>query len=331
MTTDFADYNEPQATAVAIGGTDLTATGLAKELGGNLATHTALLGGTQAGALIANTGLTVGQEVAALIASGLSTGPAGGTPLLHGAKQVFSVTSQVIAAAGSFSTGAITLTKPGYLIRVTALMSAAGSVTPYLESDVTWWVNPNNGQVTSEEIWYLNCGGSTTVRTNGKGPTKGDRMSITFTNGDLVNSVTINVQIWETTQHITRDDWRNAGGIAASASTAFKGDGLANIIGNDTFTVNAGTHLFKNLPLYAGQVNCWFNQNAAAGSKITINPAGDFNVNSASPLAVFDWTQAMTSPIAVMLPRCPCNLDIFNNGGAGVTFVGSLTAIEFAS
>ena len=331
MAGDFADYDEPGATAVAIGATDLTATGLAKESGGNLATHTALLSGTSAGALISAPGNTIAAETAALIATGLVTGAPGGTPLLHGAKQVYTVIGQVVAANGTFSTGAIPIAKPGYMIRIAAQMSAAGAVTPYMEADLTWSVTPNTGQVTAEEIWYINCGGGSSVRTNGKGPTKGNQLNITFTNGDLVDSCTINVQVWETTQHITRDDWRNSGGIAGAASTAIKGDGLANIVANDTFNVPAGTTLQKNLPLYSGQANAWFNTNAAAGSKITIVPAGDFVVNSSSPLAVFDWTQVMTAPISVILPRCPCALQILNNGGAGFAFVGSLTAVEYAS
>ena len=74
--TDFPDYQEPQANATALSNTNLVGTGLAREAGGNLDTHTKLLGGTQAGALIANTGLSVGQEVAALIATGSATGSA---------------------------------------------------------------------------------------------------------------------------------------------------------------------------------------------------------------------------------------------------------------
>ena len=328
---DFPDFDEPQGNAIALSTTNLVGTGLAREAGGNLDTHTKLLNGTQAGALIANTGLTVAQETAALIATGLSTGAAGGTPLLHGAKQVYTRTGQVIAANSSFSSGAISLAKPGYLIRVVAQMSAAGSVTPFLETDLTWSVTPNAGQITAEEIWYLNCGGASSVRTNGKGPTKGNQLNITFTNPDLLNSVTINVQIWETTQHITRDDWRNSGGIASAAATALKSDGLANVIGSDSFNVPLGTTVFKNLPLYSGQANIWINQNAAAGSKVTLVPFGDANATANAPLAVLDWTQVATIPVTVILPRCPCQLQVLNNGGVAATFTCSIVALEYAS
>jgi len=331
MTVDFPDYDEAKGNAVALSVTDLTTTGLAKELGGNLATHTALLNGTQAGALIANIGLTIAQETAALIASGSATGTAGGTPLLHGARQVFSVTGQVIAASGTFTTGAITITKPGYLIRVTGLMSGANAAVPFLEADVQWWVNPNNGQLTSEEIWYLNCGSASAVRTNGKGPTKGDRMSIAFTNGDAVDSVTVNIQVWETTQHITRDDWRNAGGVASATATGINADGLANIIASDSVNVPANSTKLKNMPLYAGQVNITINQNVAAASQVNIQPIGDFNLASAQPVAILDWTKPLGTLYSAILPRCPCQVVVFNGGAGAVNLLIGITALEYAS
>src|SRR5215469_9849915 len=103
MTVDFPDYDEAKGNAVALSVTDLTTTGLAKELGGNLATHTALLNGTQAGALLGLAGNTVAQEIATWIANGALSGNPGGTPLLHGAKQVYTVTGQVVAANGTFA------------------------------------------------------------------------------------------------------------------------------------------------------------------------------------------------------------------------------------
>lgn len=331
MTTDFADYNEPAATAVAIGATDLTATGLAKESGGNLDKHTSLLSGTTAGALIANIGSTIGQEVAALIASGSSTGTAGGTPLLHGAKQVYTSTSNVIPASGTFSTGAIPITKPGYMIRLNTQMSGVNAAVPYLECDLTWSVTPNTGQITSEEIWYVNCGSSGSVNTRGKGPTKGNQLNITFTNGDSVDTVTLTVQVWETTQHISRDDWRNPGGVPSASATIIHADSLANIIANDTFAVGATTTVLKNMPLYAGDVNVWIDSVTGPTAQVNIVPVGDFNVASPQPLATFDWTVNFRTPTRVTLPRCPCQLQFVNGGGAAATAQISLVALEYAS
>lgn len=331
MTTDFPDYNEPQATAVAIGGTNLTGTGLAKESGGNLDTHTKLLNGTQAGALIANIGLTIGQEVAALIASGSATGTAGGTPLLHGAKLAYSSTSNVIAASGTFSTGAIPIGKPGYIIRLNTQMSGVNAAVPYLECDLTWSITPNTGIVTSEEIWYINCGSSGAVNTRGKGPTKGNQLNITFTNGDSVDSCTLSVQVWETTQHISRDDWRNPGGAPSASAAGIHADSLANIVANDTFTVGAGASVFRNMPLYAGDVNVWLGSVTGPTAQVNIVPVGDFNVATPQPIATFDWTVNFRTPTRVTLPRCPCQIQFINGGGSAATAQVSLIALEYAS
>lgn len=329
--TDYPDWNEPAANAVALSTTNLVGTGLARESGGNLDTHTKLLSGTQAGALITNIGNTNAQETAAWIASGTSTGTPGGTPLLHGAKQVYSSTGNVIPVSGTFNTGAIPISKPGYLIRVNAQMSGVNAVVPFLEADLTWSVTPNTGQVTAEEIWYLNCGSSGSVNTRGKGPTKGNQLNITFTNGDATDTCTVSVQVWETTQHISRDDWRNPGGVPSASATGIHADSLANIIANDTFTVGAGATVLKNMPLYAGDVNVWLDSVTGPTAQVNIVPVGDFNVATPQPLATFDWTVNFRTPTRVTLPRCPCQLQFVNGGTGSVTAQVSLVALEYAS
>jgi hypothetical protein len=329
--TDFADYQEPQANAAAIGATNLVGTGLAREAGGNLDTHTKLLGGTQAGALIANIGLTVAQETAALIASGSATGAAGGAPLLHGVRQVYSVTNQVIAASATFGSGIINFTRPGYLFRILAQMSASGAVLPSVACDLTWRVGGASGPAPAEEQWYVPAGGSITKRTTGRGPTKGDGLTIQFTNGDAADSVTISVNVWETTQHIARDDWRSDGAIASSGAPAISQLISANNLGNDSFLVPANTTLIRNLPLYAGQGNIWINQNVGAGSQIQVIPAGEFSPAAPNPIATLDWTQAPHQLIGVVFPRAWCQLVIINQAAAQVTFTTGITALEYAS
>lgn len=329
--TDFPDYQEPQANATALSLTNLVGTGLAREAGGNLDVHTRLLGGTQAGALIANTGLTVGQEVAALIASGLSTGAPGGTPLLHGAKQIYSLTGQVIAANSSFATGFQTVTKPGYIIRITADNTAGLTVTPIVECDVLWQVSASGSVAASEEIWYTWSGNNAQRRLLGKGPTKGDRMQVTFTNADLVNSVTLNVTIWETTQHIARDDWRGDKGVTSTTATTMVGDMLANIIACDTYTVGAGANVARNLPVYSGPASIWINQNAAAGSVVSIVAAGDSNLAVFNPVVQLDWTALPFQLKNIYLPRAPCQVQALNQGAGPVTFSVCIIALENAS
>lgn len=329
--TDFPDYQEPQANATALATTNLVGTGLAREAGGNLDTHTKLLGGTQAGALIANIGATIGQEVAAQIASGSAAGTPGGTPLLHGVKPVFTVAGQVIGPGASFSTGFVTVTKPGYVINIRANMGAVLAAVPFILADVEWRVNASGTIDSAEELWYIPGGNNTNRRTTGKGPTKGDRMQVTFTNGDAVNSVTLSCIIWETTQHIARDDWRSDAPTPSTTAGAIKHDTLANILANDSFNVNAATTQVRNLPLYSGAANIWISSNGTAGSEITIVPVGDFNLATPQQVASLDWTQPFRSPVPLTLPRCPCQLQAINTGAGAVTLQVSMTALEYAS
>lgn len=328
---ESADFDDSGAIAVSIGNANLTGTGLAKESGGNLDTHTKLLNGTQAGALIANTGLTVGQEVAALIATGAATGIAGGTPLLHGVKQVYASGSQVIAISGTFTTPAITITKPGYLIRVTAQMSASSAANPTVKCDVNWTVAASGTPITAQEIWFVPAAAASAMRTDGRGPTKGDTVTITLTNGDSVDTVTVFVTIWETTQHMARDDWRSTGTVGSSLGTPAVNIAYAGILANESVNVGAGATAVRNLPLYCGQASVFINQNAAAGSQVQIFPAGAFSLVSQLAIANLDWTAAPHSLIGVPLPRAWCQIQATNNGAGAVFFNYSVIALEYAS
>jgi hypothetical protein len=328
---ESADFDDAGAIAVSIGSTSLVGTGLAKESGGNLDTHTRLLGGSQAGALVGTAGNTVALETAALIAGGVTTAAPGGAPLLHGVRQVYSSGSQVIAQSGTFNTGVITFTRPGYLFRILAQMSGTNAVQPTVLCDLTWKVGGVSGPATAEEQWYVPAAGSSQKRTTGRGPTKGDTLQIAFTNGDANDTVTITVNVYETTQHMARDDWRSDGAIASSGASAISQQISANNLGNDSFTVPASTSVLRNLPLYAGQANIWINQNTGAGSQIQVLPASIFAPSALNPIASLDWTAAPHQLIGVVFPRAWCQLLIVNQAAAQVTFTVGITALEFAS
>lgn len=328
---ESADFDESGAIAVSISNANLTGTGLAKESGGNLDTHTKLLSGTQAGAIVANIGSTIGAEVAAQIATGTSTGTPGGTPLLHGVKSVYSSGSQVIPASGTFTTPNITITKPGYLIRVTAQMSAANAVQPTVKADLSWTVAATGTPITAQEQWYLPAASVSAMRTDGRGPTKGDTLSIVFTNGDTVDTCTIFVNVWETTQHIARDDWRSTGSVASAAGGAIANQNFANLIASDSFSVPAATTITKNLPLYCGQAAIFLNQNTAAGSQVSINPGSIFSSTFLATSLVLDWTVQGHVVTIVNLPRGYVQLLAFNNGAAAAPCAVSIIPVEFAS
>lgn len=329
---ESADYDDATAAAVAIGSTSLTGTGLAKESGGNLDTHTKLLGGTQAGALVANIGATIGQEVAAQIATGTPGGTPGGTPLLHGARQVYSSGAQVIAPSGTFTSPAITITRPGYLIRVTVSMSGTNAVQPTVSCDLSWRIGGSGGSVAAEELWYMIGGGNSSRRTAGRGPTKGDTVFLTFTNGDATDSATINVVMFETTQHVARDDWRcNDAAPSSGGATTAPHDINALVLWSETVTIGAGATIKRNLPLYSGQVNVFCGGGAAAGSTMSFLPQGDFGLSFVDPLLLLDLSAQFHTTTNINFPRAWVQVVTTNNGASGFLLLVNVTALELAS
>lgn len=328
---ESADYDDATAAAVAIGATNLVGTGLARESGGNLDTHTSLLSGATVGALISGIGRTVGQEVAALIASGSAAGTPGGTPLLHGHAQLYSNASQVLAVNGNFTPPNVVFTKPSYLLRVTAQMSAAGSVMPSVKINMQWRSSASGSAVVDQQIWKVPAGAAGATRTNIKGPVMGDTLNVTFTNGDAVNTATIAINIYEGTWPATRHDGRSNGAIASAGANAIANDIGGLLVACGTFTVPGATTTLVNLPLYAGQANLWINQNVAGGSQVTIVPQGDFDLSTVDPIASLDWTAPPHQLVGLILPRCWCQLQATNNAAGGQIFTFGMTALEYAS
>lgn len=328
---ESADFDESGAIAVSIGSTSLVGTGLAKETGGNLDTHTALLSGAQVGALVSGIGRTVAQEVAAMIATGTAGGTPGGTPVLHGSKQLLNVANQVVNPGANFTPANITFTRPSYAIRITAQMSAVNSVMPSVKVNLQWRSTGSGTAAVDQQLWYIPAGGSSQQRTNIKGPVLGDTLNITFTNGDAVNSVTLNINIYETSWSSVRHDGRSASNVGQAGATGINDDAGALVIGNDSFNVPANSTVVKTLALYAGQVNIWINQNVGAGSQVQINPSGDFTGGVSNPVASLDWTAPPHQIIGVILPRCWCTAAFINNAAAPVTATVGITALEYAS
>lgn len=328
---ESADFDDAGAIAVSIGNTNLVGTGLAKESGGNLQTARSMLDGTAAGALLGSPGNTIGKEIAAMIAGGSITAPPGGTPVLHGHNQLYSNASQVIAASGSFTPPNIVFTKSSYLMRVTAQMSGLNALMPSVKVNMQWRSSLSGASVLDQQIWYLPAGGGSAMRVNFRGPVLGDTLNVTFSNGDTVDTVTLAINIYEGSFPANRHDVRSNGAVASQGATAIQSQVSSLVIANDTFNVPAGTTVLKNLPLYAGQVNIFINQNAAAGAQMVIVPFGLYDAASSQIIASMDWTAAPHQLLGVPLPRGYCQAQFTNGGGVAVPASLTMTALEYAS
>lgn len=327
---ESADFDESGAIAVSLSTTNLTGTGLAKESGGNLDKHSALLGGTQAGALLGVAGNTLAYEIASMLANGNNTGVAGSIPLLHGARQVFSSGNQTILPGATYSPANISFTRPGYIFRLTANMGVGLAVAPYLKFDLQWLMAAPNVSAW-EEVWYVYGGNNNNKRTNGKGPVFGDTLSLNVTNGDAVNSAIVNINIFETTQAPARSDWRDIDCAPSSIGVKSNNKAAANILADENRTVGGIASVQVNLPLYAGQVQLWLNQNTHAGSTVQIAPVGAYDLANQEPLINIDWTAAPNVYEGIILPRCPCAIIAQNALAGNVTLLCSMAALEYAS
>lgn len=328
---ESADYDDATAAAVAIGSTNLVGTGLARESGGNLDTHTSLLSGASTGALISGIGRTVAQEVAAMIASGTAGGTPGGAPLLHGVNRLYSNASQVLAAGASFTPPNITFTRPGYIIRVTGTMGVANSALPTFKIHTQWRVNvAGNGDVDEQE-WWCPAGGTGTIRTIVKGPVQGDTLNVTFTNLEAVNSCTLTIDIHEMSWGPTRHDGRSNIACNGANWSAANNQMDALVVANDSFTAPGSATTIRSLPLYAGQVDIWINQNVAGGSQVSVVPIGAQAAVAGNPIASLDWTAAPHQIVGVILPRIYCGLEFTNNAAGGQIATFGVTALEYAS
>ena len=351
------DFDEGAGIAVSLAGTDLSATGLAKEAttskdtsvqgisgqggwptsglaketGGNLDTHTRLLSGTQAGALLGTIGNTLAYEIASMLANGNNTGIAGGIPANHGHSQLYISGAQVLPVSGSFTTPVISFTRGSYIMHLTAIMSGTNAHVPSVRVNITWRSSGSGNTTVDQQLWYIPAGGSSTQRSIIKGPVVGDEVIITLVNGDATDTCTVNLNVYETNWPSTRHDGRSSSNVGLFGATGFNDDAAALVLANDSFTVPASSTTIKTMALYAGQVNIWLNQNAGAGSQVSIVPTGDFTGGVSNPIASLDWTAPPHQQISVILPRAWCTAQFTNNAAAPVIATIGITALEFAS
>lgn len=253
-----------------------------------------------------------------------------GTPLTSGVNLVFS--RDIPIAAGASISQYMQFVKPGYLVTINLSYSGVSGAVPFAR--VHWqWEDANPANVdTGYQRWVL------PVLPNGvynpiigSGPVRGAWLQVRADNLDGVQPVTLGISVYETTQHIARDDWRNANifseAIAPGFTPAPGSDMAFNILTSTITTVSANT--LYMLPLYAGQAWLAASITVAAGAtgQITIQPYDNSGTLYTSPSIS---ATTLIAPQPVTLPRKPCTL-LFEASAGNVTFDMTLTAMEYAS
>lgn len=256
-----------------------------------------------------------------------------GTPLLHGVNQVLSLPSTNISGGASGSVP-VTFSKPGYTIVVSATFTGAPGATPFATIEMVW--TDGGGVILAQENWSIPITNSGNINhTFGKGPVKSGNLTFRFVNGSAAQCA-FTATIYETTHHVSRDDWRSEAPQFVngfSAPTQFNPFGL--MLGEVVQNGFAANGVISNLmPLYAGQVYVNISQSVSQAFSLTVNAQDPIMINSGGGnLAIFSQTFAAAKsfgPITINLPRCPCNF-VFGNGPSLSNMTAFVNSLEYAS
>lgn len=212
----------------------------------------------------------------------------------------------------------------GYQVYLQAL-SPGGTTLPFVTIDLLW-KDSLTGLVIAHEEWTLGAGSTSGGSIYlGTGPTKGDLLTITAFNNDLVNAMTLTTVLHQNSRVYLRDDWRQE---TINTIPGFTG-GVHNQQGNCLVafsgSINAGATLTRYVSLYAGRVLVSALGFGQVGNIFidTLDPAinvggvqqGPGNIYGASLPAT-----GLTVEGSVTFPRAPTVVRIVNTSGVASNY-----------
>lgn len=264
-----------------------------------------------------------------------------GTPLVNGVKFLAGPNATLAVPANTTESFSVLSSHPGYFIDIFASIANAGATVPWYLVEFIW---QDSGAATIIDIehFYLPAASSGRWRTCGKGPNRGQLLTVNITNYDPTYAMTVTYSIGETTQHIARDDWRTLdyntavipgfGGYSQTPNGVALGDMAAGVLAvqnNDTLPAHATwTQL---LPMYTGLVYWQFNANSAITVSVrTPTALGNTpNLDGDAPA----WFDSSLTDVTINLahPRHPYYLDFSNTTAAGIPLGWQGVMVENAS
>jgi hypothetical protein len=285
-------------------------------------------------------------QTASYIASGsISPLNPGGTPLLHGIDFLYGSPTATVAvpAASTVSASLVTVHKPGYVLTCNAVVANAASTIPFVSVLLEFWDTSQTVILGPPNFWTIPATSSGTWTATGSGPTRGPAAVLSFTNQDPTYSMTVTYSLIETTQHISRDDWRGplegpagvgsvpqytsassflgSGDIRMGSLMATQGSGLA---------IGAGDNLSILMPMYSGDIG------------FTINATGTLQLFITPPLQLASVDGIGNAPLVIasgesnyvfgeLMPRYAARLSLTNGGAATIDVTVNATILEYAS
>jgi len=262
-----------------------------------------------------------------------------GTPLTHGIDVLASNVTVTVGPTQTVSVPAFTITRPGYLLNVSAVYTTAEGTSGLFTMDVGWYESTQTFRF-GHEAWRMAVGGFASQQAwfhTGRGPTKGQLAVFSFTNRDAAQTIQVTFWLAQTTQHASRDDVRVHVDGASPVWALNPGDDpvfnrLATINGQSIIAGHTDTYL---LPLYSGQTSlAWAATGQSAAGVLTLS------VVQADPLNTFqpDYQQAAGATpfvsqqgLLVTLPRKVASLVVKNAGTSTATYGVTMVAQEYSS
>lgn len=235
-----------------------------------------------------------------------------GVPALAG---VISESSgiQDVPAAGSITLGPIPWTRPSYELAL-GFSIGSSATSPFAGVQLTW-TDSASGDIIDVQSWYPAAGNGSICRHGGRGPAKGDVLTVTITNGDPGLVMSVSYAILQSSRSYTRDEWRTTAMATPPGFTLPNVDPGSDILGQSSLTLAASGQATRILPLFNGVA-----QLAAQGGSsfhVDIDAVSDISLAAPSiPLVALQSGATGPSSQGINaefpLPRCHAIFTVYN-------------------
>lgn len=241
-----------------------------------------------------------------------------GVPLLVKSTSVLDITGRVIGANGSYQSGNLAVSQPGFECVILAQIPNTATV-PFVRVRLAW-VDSSSAQIVAETIWIQPA--STVApgwQCMARGPSKADLVQVTVTNLDAAQAVTAGIVLLANSRVypgdvLVNDTFQNSS-AAVPAWTLAPNSPLTEVLGQVTNqNIGASSQFTWLLPPGNGAKGVLtMNTGAATVSNVRVNlypvPPSQF---SNSPPLVPGLPAANDFASEFVVPRCPMSLTVAN-------------------
>jgi hypothetical protein len=248
-----------------------------------------------------------------------------GVPLLVKSQGVLFAPAQVIGAGGTYTSGNLVVTQPGFEAVVIAKIPNTATV-PFVRVRLTW-VDSSSSQIVAETIWIQPA--STVApgwQCMARGPSKADLVQVAVTNLETVQSVTALICVLANSRIypgdvLVNDTFQDSSAVVPTWTLA-PNSPLTEVLGQvSNQSIGAsGQQTWLIPPGNGGKGVLTMNTGASAVSNVRVNlypvPSSQFSSN---PPLVPGLPAASDFASEFIVPRAPMSLTVANLGTAAIS------------